>query len=267
METDTTNDTQESQKDRLLGDEWLDWKGGVEGYKGELSESKWLFLLTAFLATALIILASFFLYYMISPRLEQLGSIFPKIAGYLTIAFSIALVTYFLLTSLSAYTERLLLPKPFLGKLSLSFLLPLSLKLGKAFGISKDRMGNSFIKVNNSLTKAQRTQDMPNRFIILLPRCLKVNIRKEIMDLKEKYKCDIFTATGGDAAREIIRKMKPTAVIGIACERDLMSGIQDVSGKIPVIGIPNKRPEGPCKNTLIDVAELENTIRFCLQRT
>lgn len=267
METDTTNETQETQKDRLLGDEWLDWKGGAEEYNGELSEPKGLFLSAAFGAALLIILSSFFLYYMISPRLEQLGPAFPKLFGYLTVGFSIILLVGFLLASLSAYTEKLLMPKAIIKKFPIVFLLlPLSIQLGRAFGISKDRMGNSFIKVSNALTKAGRTQDMPNRFIILLPRCLKANIRKEIMDLKEKYKCDIFTATGGDAAREIIRKVRPTAVIGVACERDLMSGIQDVAGKIPVIGIPNKRPEGPCKNTLIDINELEKTIRFCLKK-
>ena len=58
--------------------------------------------------------------------------------------------------------------------------------------------------------------------------------------------------------------MKPLAVIGIACERDLVSGIEEITSKIPVIGIENKRPEGPCKNTLVDVELFEKTLSSLL---
>jgi hypothetical protein len=50
----------------------------------------------------------------------------------------------------------------------------------------------------------------------------------------------------------------------VACERDLLTGIRDVATRVPVIGIPNERPHGPCKNTWIDVALLENDIRYLI---
>jgi hypothetical protein len=45
-------------------------------------------------------------------------------------------------------------------------------------------------------------------------------------------------------------------IIGVACERDLTSGIQD-SFPIPVFGILNKRPHGPCFDTDIDLEIVE----------
>jgi hypothetical protein len=41
--------------------------------------------------------------------------------------------------------------------------------------------------------------------------------------------------------------------VAVACERDLVSGIRD-AWPLPVIGLINERPEGPCVNTRVDVA-------------
>ena len=71
---------------------------------------------------------------------------------------------------------------------------------------------------------------------------------------------EVYTAAGGGQARKIIREQRPTAVIGVACERDLMSGINDIVPKMPTLGVTNKRPEGPCKNTLINMDELRKAI-------
>ena len=54
---------------------------------------------------------------------------------------------------------------------------------------------------------------------------------------------------------------KPKAAIAVACERDLTSGIQDMR-HIPVLGVFNKRPNGPCVDTLINIHEVEDAIRF-----
>ncbi len=47
--------------------------------------------------------------------------------------------------------------------------------------------------------------------------------------------------------------------MAIACERDLMSGIQDVY-PLPAVGVLNIRPNGPCFNTKVDMAEVRATI-------
>ena len=63
-------------------------------------------------------------------------------------------------------------------------------------------------------------------------------------------------ATGGTLARRIVVEKKPDVIIGVACERDLSSGIQD-SYPIPVYGILNRRPFGPCYDTDVDLDLVE----------
>ena len=84
---------------------------------------------------------------------------------------------------------------------------------------------------------------------------------KELLKLKEKYGTEVFIATGGTLARKIIIDNRPKAVIAVACERDLTSGIKDIR-KLPVLGIFNTRPNGPCIDTNIDIKEIENAIKF-----
>ena len=52
------------------------------------------------------------------------------------------------------------------------------------------------------------------------------------------------------------------AVVGIACERDLVSGIRDVYPLLPVLAVPNVRPMGPCKETRVDLEKVEEAVRF-----
>ena len=85
------------------------------------------------------------------------------------------------------------------------------------------------------------------------------------MEITDKYKVKAFILAGGEAARARICEHKPRACVAVACERDLVAGISDVaSAKLIGIGIPNKRPEGPCKNTTLDLKEFENAVRFFL---
>ena len=55
-------------------------------------------------------------------------------------------------------------------------------------------------------------------------------------------------------------KAEPTCILAVACERDLTSGIQDVF-PLPVIGVLNERPNGPCFNTRADMGKIEEAIR------
>jgi hypothetical protein len=46
----------------------------------------------------------------------------------------------------------------------------------------------------------------------------------------------------------------------VACERELLEGLREIGG-VPVICITNRRPEGPCKNTEVDLEEFEAAVR------
>jgi hypothetical protein len=73
-------------------------------------------------------------------------------------------------------------------------------------------------------------------------------------------------ATGGTLARRVIVETRPNAIVAVACDRDLTSGIQD-SYPIPVIGVLNERPFGPCKNTRVDLAKVKAAMDFFLGPT
>jgi hypothetical protein len=71
-------------------------------------------------------------------------------------------------------------------------------------------------------------------------------------------------ATGGTLARKAIVEHKPELIVAVACERDLAAGIYDMR-RLPVIGLLNERPEGPCKNTRVDMAALEALLNRFVQ--
>jgi hypothetical protein len=69
----------------------------------------------------------------------------------------------------------------------------------------------------------------------------------------------IAVATGGTLARRIVLENRPDAIVAVACELDLTAGIQDTY-PIPVIGILNERPNGPCINTKADLEKVRRAI-------
>jgi len=250
-------------RDRRLGDEWIGWDGDLANTEMSVETGKRLFLGLSILSIVLLASGLLFIWYLIEPRISQLHS---NLAYYMKlIIFGLIgmLLFVFLQTVLSIMFHRNLLIRIKNKNFSITFLISFILVLGKKIGISYDRMGNSFIKVSNSLILTTRWKISRSKILILLPRCLRRPIQKKIISIANKYQCPIYTVPGGELARKIIAEQKPFAVIGVACERDLLSGIRDVH-HIPVIGIPNQRPEGPCKNTTVDCEKIEDAVKFFL---
>jgi hypothetical protein len=132
------------------------------------------------------------------------------------------------------------------------------MRIAGSLGISRDRLSHSFIRVSNELAGDVRGS---GPVLVLFPRCLRSDVRSAAREICSAYdEVILHTAPGGTEARKIIRDTSPGAIVAVACERDLISGIQDVAPRIPVIGIPNTRPEGPCSNTIIDTDELKAAI-------
>lgn len=252
-------------KDRRLGDQWSDWTGDSDR-QSEIDEKPATFFLLALGVMSIFVLFLFVGWYLVTPRIEQLNPLFPDLIKWSVIGCVVFFSLLILAEGISLSTfNRSLFPyrwieKPFL------FLLPKTVWLGAKFGISRDRVGNSFIKVNNFITKSHVPVLNPERLLILLPRCLTKESRGEIIDKLNGHSFKILTAGGGEEAREAISKYRPMFILALACERDLMSGIKDVAEKIPVLALPNKRPEGPCKNTHVSLGELEDALRFIIER-
>ena len=247
--------------DRKLGDEWLDWDGSA---KTEETETDYkIFLGIAVIAIAsLIVLAGIFLW-LIYPRLMAMSSILPQLFAFVYLAFSAVLVLWLAIFIVSAVFRWSITPLIIVPHL-VNKLLAITITIGKAFGLSADRITNSFLKIHNVLIHSGPNRTVPEKLLLLLPRCLTKETNKMLRELRDKYGFLMVTVGGGTEARQKIRELRPKLIIAIACERDLYSGFKEVNVHIPVIGFPNKRPEGPCKNTCIDLAEIEATINRCL---
>jgi hypothetical protein len=84
---------------------------------------------------------------------------------------------------------------------------------------------------------------------------------KDLIQIAEENHLTLFVATGGSLARRIVHDVKPDAVIAVACENDLSSGLVDTY-PLPILGITNERPFGPCVNTRVDLEKIKEAIAF-----
>jgi hypothetical protein len=257
---DADNGEKPKPRDRKLGDEWSDWKG--DGRDQAIDEKLTTFFVLS--AGVVIIFAALLplVWYLIKPRIEQFN---PVIAHFAERSLILCIAVLLLLLALEGVAVlkfgKSFFPHRLMEGLLLS-LLPKTVWLGAKLGISRDRVGNSFIKVHNFFTKSRAGAVDPERLLILLPRCLKKEARGRLLEKVNGDALKVLTVAGGEEAREAIRELRPTLILALACERDLMSGIKDVADRVPVLAIPNKRPEGPCKNTDFSLEELDEVLRF-----
>jgi uncharacterized protein len=244
--------------DRRLGDEWEDWSGDLdEGMS--YHETASLFTLFAALALLVVLAGCGFGLYLIEPRLAQVHPLLVWAARTVAAVFVLVSAGLGIAVALSVFTGKNILVRTRLGQTAAAKILPLALLIGRKLGIPRDRLANSFVRFSNAIVRASHRPG-PGKTIILIPRCLKPELKKTVQETAARAGVEVFTATGGGEARQVIRRERPSGVIGVACERDLISGISDVAPKIATLGIANTRPEGPCKNTLIDIGELVTAI-------
>jgi uncharacterized protein len=233
--------------------------------------------------TCLLIVGGIYLVWWVPTRgLANIHPDLPRIAGLMFAALSgIALLGTLLLVLTTALGKDILFTR-FMRGVVIKFLLPVIEFIGHAVGIPKDTIRQSFVAMNNSLVQSQRLLVKSDRILILLPHCLQLSdceikvtgdinkcVRcgkcdiKGLAELAEKYRIDISVATGGTLARKVIIEKRPKLVVAVACERDLTSGIKDCY-PLPVIGILNERPFGPCFNTKVDVAKIDQALQMVL---
>jgi len=247
--------------DRKLGDEWADWDG-IGGAESTDTDYR-VFIGIAVISTFVLILSAGLFFWLIHPRLISMGTVVADVISLAFIIFCGIVLLWLILFVLSAVirwplTRLIVMPK------LVNRLLSLVMMVGRVFGISADRITNSFLKVHNVIIGAKPSRTAPERLLLLLPRCLTKENFKVLRELRDRYGFQMATVGGGTEARKKIFEVRPEIIIAIACERDLMSGFREVNVHTPVIGFPNKRPEGPCKNTCVDLTEIEQSIRRCL---
>ena len=161
---------------------------------------------------------------------------------------------------------------------AINLLFPLAIMLGKLFDIEKERIERSFIEVSNHLVKRKGIKVKANQLLVLTPHCIQLDTCPHkitqsvsncqrcgacpvgaLVKLTEEKGVNLAIVTGGTLARQVIKRLRPKAVLAIACERDLTSGIQDVF-PLPVVGVLNERPHGPCCNTQVRIESVASAI-------
>ena len=248
--------------DRRLGHEWDDWDGNPVPNDGIHHEPPGLFfrLIGAWFGVAAAVLGVT-LWFM-APRLGELWGALTGILWTVLAVGVVGLALWIALLALSLRLGRNLLPPRLLERGLLPRVMPIAEKAGRWFGISRDRAGNAALRVYNALAAARARPGgiRPNELLVLLPRCLDKESMQGAMALSSQYGVPLFVAARGRYAREMIAKVRPRAVVAVACERDLVSGVHDVASRLPVLGTTIGLPDGPCKNTTVDVSALEERI-------
>jgi hypothetical protein len=250
-------------------------------------ESAWLaawkkfpFLSFCWISLFLLIAGGMLAAYLVYPRLYALGQplnyLFFSGLGvfFVVLGGGLALITVTSLTGID-----LLYPH---GKRSVTVkvLFPIAVFLAMLVRFNRASLMVSFVKVNNSLTIAQAARIKGNRILVLLPHCLQIDVcnRKitndlsncvrcgkcpvgNLIEISEEHGLKIEVVNGGTLARKRVAMFRPQGVIAVACERDLTLGIQDVH-PVPVYGVINDRPHGPCVNTCVDMTLVNEAVEF-----
>jgi hypothetical protein len=219
-------------------------------------------------------------FYLVEPRLSAMSPLLLKAFGACMLLFFLVPFVGLTLITITALSGIDLLYPHGRASVTVKVLFPIAATLAQILGIRRSRLRTSFVKVNNALTIAQRKRIKGDRVLVLLPHCLQIDVcnRKltndvsncvrcgrctvgRLVELGEKYGLRIEVVNGGTLARRRVAEFRPSGIVAVACERDLTFGIQDAH-PVPVYGVINDRPNGPCVNTCVDMAMVEEAVRF-----
>ncbi|TLM65474.1 MAG: DUF116 domain-containing protein [Deltaproteobacteria bacterium] len=230
-------------------------------------------------ACGTVLLLAFLLWWVPSVGLANIHPVLPILFGTVLGATALVVVAGLGLLILTLLTGRDLFFSNRLRGIVIKYLFPGIIALGRRCGLDRDTLQQSFIALNNQLVRARHLRVSADRILILLPHCIQQfdceikitgDVRKcarcgqcdisGLSELADRYGIPMAVATGGTLARKIIVERRPRFILAVACERDLTSGIRDAY-PLPVIGVLNRRPHGPCFNTEIVLEEVEQALR------
>jgi uncharacterized protein len=135
------------------------------------------------------------------------------------------------------------------------------------------------IRMNNRITALRRVRVPGANILLLLPHCLhrdscKQNVERDLAECQRCGKCGIsdmirirdefgvltHVVGGGQQALLKTKETNIKAIVAVACEKELVHGIFYTFPK-PVVAVMNETPEGPCRNTVVDVDKVSAAIR------
>jgi len=118
----------------------------------------------------------------------------------------------------------------------------------------------------------------PQDVLLLLPHCLQNQTcdaplrkglehckgcgrckMKDLRELAERWGVKTCVASGGRAAQQRAREAHIKVIVAVACKKELAEGIRATFPK-RVLSVPNSWPNGPCKDTDVDVSQVESIL-------
>ena len=164
----------------------------------------------------------------------------------------------------------------------MNVLYPICRTIGNLLNMDGEKIDDYFIDRNNRIILSSSKRYRPDELLLVFPHCLQDwecpnRIYADIHNCKNCGKCDIpqlieigdkyhvamAVVGGGTAARRAVFDHMPQCTIAVACERDMISGIRDAV-PLPLLGILNQRPNGPCRNTKVDLGQVEDALKIML---
>jgi len=228
---------------------------------------------------AVVLVMAFLLWWVPTVGLVNIHPVLPVVFGTLLALAALLLVSGLGLLILTLLTGRDLFFSDRLRGVVIKYLFPGIIAMGRRCGLDRDTLQQSFIALNNQLVRARHLRVTADKTLILLPHCIQLydceikitgDVNKcarcgqcgisGLAELAERYGIPMAVATGGTLARKLIVERRPRFILAVACERDLTTGIRDAY-PLPVIGLLNRRPHGPCFNTEIILDEVEAALR------
>ncbi len=246
--------------DRRLGHEWDEWDGQPLPNTGNFDSPPLLFFRWSALSLGVALGIVALALYLLAPRI---GLLLPAVPSVLWISLGVvAGITWcwWLLLLVGFLAGRALLPERLAERGPFLRLMRFTSWVADRFH-RRDWVENAAVKVYDALALTRGRKVGKGELLLLIPRCLSRAALDGVLAIAGKYDVPVFVATRGQLARRVIRERRPRAVVAVACERDMVSGLHDVAGKIPVLGLTMTLPAGPCKDAQINLGQLEEWVR------
>jgi len=249
--------------DRRLGHEWGQWDGEPLPNAGNYDSPAGLFLAWGGGTLALALGVVALLLFLLAPRLGLIHPIVPTALWLGLGGITILTCCWFTLVVGSILSGRPLLTERLAERGPLLWLMTLTSKVSAGFG-RRDWVENAAVKSYDFFASRRARKVGAGELLLLIPRCLSRSALDGVLGIAGRYDVPVFVATRGQLARRVIRERRPRAVVAVACERDMVTGLHDVAGKVPVLGLTMTLPAGPCKDAGVDLQQLEAWVRTYL---
>ncbi|PYP13907.1 MAG: hypothetical protein DMD54_15465 [Gemmatimonadetes bacterium] len=246
--------------DRRLGHEWDEWDGRPLPRAGDFSAAPGLFFRFAALTVLAAAGAVALLLYLIGPRLGGLWTPLPRILWITLATLTGLLALYLSVLAASLYGGKNLLPERLMERGPYLQLMNYTSFIARGFG-KRDWVEHAAIDIYNTFAERRGRKVGKGELLVLIPRCLSKQALDGVLEIAGRYEVPVFVATRGQLARRVIRERRPRAVVAVACERDMMTGLRDVAGKLPVLGLTMQLPNGPCRDAAIDLGQMERWVQ------